>query len=45
VLAAEVRHGREQDQATRAVTTMIAAQLATVVAAWPASSSAQAQPV
>jgi hypothetical protein len=39
VLAAEVRHGREEDPATRAVTMMIAAQLATVVAAWPAASS------
>ena len=29
VLAAEVRHGREQDASTRAVTMMVAAQLAT----------------
>ena len=43
VLAAEVRHGREDDAATRAVTMMIAAQLATVVAAWPAA-SAQHEP-
>jgi hypothetical protein len=35
VLAAEVRHGREGDPATRAVTEMIAAQLATAVSAWP----------
>ncbi len=40
VLAAEVRQGREADAATRAVTTMLAAQLATVVTAWPASSAA-----
>jgi hypothetical protein len=38
VLAAEIRHGREDDSATRAVTTMIAAQLATIVAAWPGAS-------
>jgi hypothetical protein len=37
VLAAEVRHGREQDPATRAVAVMIAAQLATVVGPWPAA--------
>ena len=42
VLAAEVRQGREADTATRAVTTMLAAQLATVVAAWPAASAAPA---
>jgi hypothetical protein len=40
VLAAEVRHGHEADPATRAVTAMIAAQLATVVSAWPAPSTA-----
>ena len=39
VLAAEVRNGRESDPATRAVTSMIAAQLATIVAAWPAASA------
>jgi hypothetical protein len=39
VLAAEVRHGRESDLDTRAVTSMIAAQLATVVAGWPAASA------
>ena len=42
VLTAEVRHGREQDEATRAVTRMIAAQLASVVAAWPAPSVVEA---
>jgi hypothetical protein len=42
VLAAEVRNGRESDPATRSVTAMIAAQLATVVAAWPAASTAPA---
>jgi hypothetical protein len=36
VLAAEVRHGREEDATTRAITAMIAAQLATAVGAWPA---------
>jgi hypothetical protein len=41
VLAAEVRHGREADPATQAVTTMIAAQLASAVIAWPAASSAE----
>jgi hypothetical protein len=39
VFAAEVRHGREEDAATRAVTLMLAAQLATVVPAWPAAST------
>lgn len=39
VFAAEVRHGREQDPSARAVTSMIAAQLATIVAAWPAPSA------
>src|SRR4030095_7183646 len=34
VLTAEVRHGREGDASTRAVTAMLAAQLATAVAAW-----------
>ena len=41
-LAAEVRHGRETDAATQAVTAMIAAQLASIVAAWPAASVAGA---
>jgi hypothetical protein len=36
VLAAEVRHGREEDATTRAVTAMVAAQLATAVGVWPA---------
>jgi hypothetical protein len=40
VFAAEVRHGRENDRATQAVTVMIAAQLASIVSAWPAGSSA-----
>lgn len=40
-LAVELRHGREQDPATRAVTTMIAAQLAAVISAWPAASAAR----
>jgi hypothetical protein len=35
VLAAEVRHGREHDAATRAVAAMIASQLAMVLGAWP----------
>jgi hypothetical protein len=35
VLAVEVPPGREDDHASRAVTTMIAAQLAAAVAAWP----------
>jgi hypothetical protein len=42
VLAAEMRHGRESDADTRAVTALIAAQLATVVSAWPAASSVAA---
>jgi len=41
VLAAEVRHGAEVNPATRALATMIAAQLATVVPAWPAASLTQ----
>jgi len=39
-LAAEVRQGRELDETTRALMTMFAAQLATVVSAWPAPSAA-----
>lgn len=39
VLAAEIRNGRENDAAARAVTAMIAAQLATAVSAWPAAST------
>lgn len=42
VLAFEVRHGREQDPAVQAVAAMVAAQLATAVAAWPAASAAPA---
>ena len=38
-LAIEVAPGREADTATRAVAAMIAAQLAAVLAAWPAPSS------
>ena len=38
VLAAEVRHGAECNPATQALATVIAAQLATVVPAWPAAS-------
>ena len=36
VLAIEVPPGREADGPTKAVTTLIAAQLATVLGAWPA---------
>jgi CHASE3 domain sensor protein len=42
VFAAELREGREQDAATQAVASLIAAQLAAIVPAWPAPSS---QPV
>ena len=38
VLTAELRNGRESDPATQAITSMIAAQLATVLPAWPAAS-------
>ena len=38
VLAAEIRSGREQDSATQALAAIFAAQLATVVAGWPAAS-------
>jgi hypothetical protein len=41
VLAAELRNGREQDRTAQAVVTMLAAQLATVVSAWPAASSGE----
>ena len=41
VLAAEFRGAREQDATVRAVTSMVAAQLATIVAAWPAPSSVE----
>jgi hypothetical protein len=39
VLAIEVQPGREADGPTKAVTTLVAAQLATVLGAWPAGSS------
>lgn len=39
VLAAEVKAGREDDATTRAMTSMIASQLAGVLAAWPAAST------
>jgi hypothetical protein len=42
VLAVEVPNGRDTDPDTRAVTTMIGAQLATILAAWP---TAPQQPV
>jgi len=42
VLALEIRHGREHDPAVQAVAAMVAAQLATAVAAWPAASGAPA---
>lgn len=41
VFAAEVRNGREEDPGTRAVAAMIAAQLAGIVSAWPAPSTAE----
>jgi len=39
VLAVEVAAGREADTATQAVATLIAAQLAAILTAWPAGSS------
>ena len=42
VVAAEVRHGREEDGATRAVTMMVAAQLATVFSTWTSAPPARA---
>jgi hypothetical protein len=39
VFAAEVKNGRERDAATRDVTAILAAQLAGVLAAWPAGST------
>jgi CHASE3 domain sensor protein len=39
VLSAEVTSGRETDTATRAVTELFAAQLSTIVAAWPEPSA------
>lgn len=44
VLAAEVGRGQEQDSTRQALTTMIAAQLASVVIAWPAPSAAEPRP-
>jgi hypothetical protein len=41
VFAAELREGREQDTATQAVASVIAAQLAAIVPAWPAPSNSQ----
>jgi CHASE3 domain sensor protein len=41
VFAAELRDGREQDAAIQAVASVIAAQLAAIVPAWPAPSSSQ----
>jgi GAF domain-containing protein len=43
ILALEIRHGREQDSDVQAVAAMVAAQLATAVAAWPAASVAPAK--
>jgi hypothetical protein len=39
VFAAETRSGREQDEAAQSVATIVAAQLASVLAAWPAAST------
>jgi hypothetical protein len=39
VLAAEIRHGREQDDTLHAVASMIASQLAMVVTAWPTTAA------
>jgi hypothetical protein len=41
VLAVEVPNGRDSDPAARAVTTMIGAQLATILAAWPTAPQQQ----
>jgi CHASE3 domain sensor protein len=43
VFAAELRHGREQRESTRALTMILGAQLATLVAAAPATGTAAAQ--
>jgi hypothetical protein len=45
VLAAETRGGREQDEATQSVATIVASQLASVLAAWPAASTTAAEPL
>jgi hypothetical protein len=42
VLTVEIRDGRENDPTTQAVAAMFAAQLATVLAAWPAPSAVEA---
>ena len=41
VFAAELRNAREQDAATQAIASVIAAQLVAIVPAWPAPSSSQ----
>lgn len=43
-LSVEVRSGRETDPSTRWVTTLFAAQLSTIVAAWPEPSAAADNP-
>jgi GAF domain-containing protein len=43
VLAAELRHGSEQRESTRALATILAAQLATLVGTAPSTGAAQAQ--
>lgn len=43
VLAAELRHGGEQRESTRALATILAAQLATLVGAAPSTGAAHAQ--
>ena len=43
VLAAELRHGGERREATRALATIVAAQLATLVSAAPSAGAANAQ--
>ena len=45
VLAAETHSGRERDEATQSVATIVAAQLASVLAAWPAASTTTAEPL
>jgi hypothetical protein len=45
VLAAETRSGREHDETTQSVATIVAAQLASVLAAWPAASTADTEPL
>jgi hypothetical protein len=39
VFALELREGREADEPIRAVVTMIAAQLASIMPGWPATSA------